>query len=236
MRDGHGEPSKPPEDGKQQTGSAQAPPRTDGGGSRRMLIGIAVFLCVIAAGVTAAVLSSPGGQAGYIAGPGPRDSQVHHVPDTGSSPGATKARPAQPAATKTRSAQPTAPRASSRAITGANVTSKGVAKSALQWPPQLQRQMLRWWTGPGGAALTTVETQMGSAMQAAGLKMYSPMRLACASLASGIGTAQTGPPIPYDIMQRLYARTLSRAFPCRGRLPDRDIRGCQRRRERRCSR
>ena len=69
--------------------------------------------------------------------------------------------------------------------------------------------MLGWWKGPGGAALSTVETQMGSAMQDAGLKMYSPMRLACVSLASGIDTAQTGPPIPYDLMQRLYARTLT---------------------------
>jgi hypothetical protein len=57
--------------------------------------------------------------------------------------------------------------------------------------------------------LTTVESQMGSAMQAAGLKLYSPMRLACVNLASGIRAAQTGPPIPYDIMQRLYARTLA---------------------------
>lgn len=157
----------------------------------------------------AAVLSSSGGrQDGYAAGPGPSSGQSGQLAETGSSPAATKTRSAQPTPIKTRAAQPT-PRASNRAITGANVTSKGVAKSALRWPPQLQRQMLRWRSGPGGAALTAVETQTGNAMQAAGLKLYSVMRLACVSLASDISTAQTGPPIPYDVIQRLYTRTLA---------------------------
>lgn len=209
MIDGPREPSKRHDDGKQQAGSAGVPEAASGGSRRMLLVGI-VFLCVVAAGVSAALLSSPGGsQAGDIAGPGPSGSQASHVARTGSIPTATKTPSTQPTAIKTPSAQPRISRASSRAITGANVTSKGVAKSALQWPRQLQRQMLHWWTGPGGAALTTVETQMGNAMQAAGLKLYSPMRLACVSLASGIRTAQTGPPIPYDVMQRLYARTLA---------------------------
>jgi hypothetical protein len=69
--------------------------------------------------------------------------------------------------------------------------------------------MLRWRSGPGGAALTTVETQLGNAMQAAGLKMYVPMKMACGSLASGISAAQSGPPIPYEAMQRLYASALA---------------------------
>jgi hypothetical protein len=209
MMDGQREPLKP-EDRLEQQASSAGDSVAGRGGSRRMLLLGIVFLCVIAAGVSAAVLSSPGGgQAGYIVGPEPNGSQAGHVAGTGNSPAATKAPSAPPTATKTRSAQPTAPPTSSRAITGANVTSKGVAKSALQWPPQLQRQMLRWWKGSGGAALTTVETQMGNAMQAAGLKMYSPMRVACVSVASGISTAQTGPPIPDDVMQQLYARTLT---------------------------
>jgi hypothetical protein len=57
--------------------------------------------------------------------------------------------------------------------------------------------------------LTTVETQTGNAMQAAGLKMFPPMKIACGSLASGIGTAQAGPPIPYEPMQSLYAKVLT---------------------------
>ena len=46
-------------------------------------------------------------------------------------------------------------------------------------------------------------------MQAAGVKLYATMRLACASLASEIETAQSGPPIPYASMQQLYARGLA---------------------------
>jgi len=202
MIEGPREPPKPHDDGEQQAGSAEVSGAASGGSRRMLLLSIVVFLCVIAAGVSAAVLSSPGGNQslpGYITGPRPSASQAVRVAGTRSSP----------VATKTQTTQPTTPRASSRAITGANVTSNGVAKSALQWPRQIQRQMLAWWRGSGGAALTTVETQTGSAMQDAGLKLYSSTRLACVSLASGIGAAQAGPPIPYDVMQRLYARTLA---------------------------
>jgi hypothetical protein len=66
---------------------------------------------------------------------------------------------------------------------------------------------------------------MGNAMQAAGLKLYPSMRLACVSLALGIGAAQAGPPVPYGAMQRLYARALaglSRASAdCRSALSER---------------
>jgi hypothetical protein len=206
--DGPREPLKPPDGDEQQTSPAQVRGATSGGSRRMLLIGLAVFLCIGAAGAVAALLSSPGdSRTGYIAGPGPSGGQSDQVPGTSSSP-AAKPRSAHPTATKTRTAHPT-PRASNRAITGADVTNKGVARSALRWPPRLQRQMLDWQAGSGGAALTTVETQMGNAMQAAGFKLYSPMRLACVSLASGISRAQIGPPIPYDVMQRLYARTLA---------------------------
>jgi hypothetical protein len=49
---------------------------------------------------------------------------------------------------------------------------------------------------------------MGSAMQAAGLKLYVSMRVTCAELASDIGSAQAGPPIPYAAMQQMYAKAL----------------------------
>jgi hypothetical protein len=170
-----------------------------------LLIGLVVLL--FAGAAIAAVLASSGGKRdGYAAGPWPGGSQANHAAGTGSSPAATRNRSTGPSAAKT--AQP-APRGSGQAVTGAAVTSKGVAKSALRWPPQLQRQMKRWRSGPGGAALTTVETQMGNAMQAAGLKMYVPMKLVCGSLASGISAAQSAPPIPYETMQRLYATALA---------------------------
>lgn len=209
MTDGPREPSKPHNDGKQQAGSGEIPEAARGR-SRRVLLLSVLVLCVAAGGVLAALLSSPGGsQADYSAGPGPTGSPVSHAAGTGSSPARAKSPSAQPRAARTRPAQPTARHMSTRGAIGANVTSKGVAKSALLWPRQLHRQMLRWQRGSGGAALTTVVTQMGNAMQAAGLKLYAPMRLACVGLASSIRTAQTGPPIPYDVMQRLYARTLA---------------------------
>jgi hypothetical protein len=208
--DGQREPLEPPDGDERQTSSMQVSGAADGGSSRMLLICLALLVCIGAAGAVAAVLSSSGGsQDGYIAGPGSSSgSQASHVAGTGSSPAATKIRSPKPTAIKTRTAQ-SAPRASHRAITGADVTSKGVTKSALRWPPQLQRQMLHWQEGPGGSALTTVETQMGNAMQTAGLKMYAPMKMACDSLASGIGAAQAGPPIPYEAMQRLYAKALA---------------------------
>jgi hypothetical protein len=65
---------------------------------------------------------------------------------------------------------------------------------------------------------------MGSAMQAAGVKLYSTMKLACASLASDVGTAQAGPPIPYAAMQRLYTNALaglsSAAADCRNAISE----------------
>ena len=187
MIDGQPEPSKrPDDDSEQQTGSAQVPGA--GGGSRRMLLVVlAACLGVAAVGVSIAIFASPGGsRAGYATG-------------TANSPAA-----ATPQAT-----QPTAPVASSRATLRPGGTSDGLAKSVLRWPPGRTRRILRWEAGPGGKTLAAVRDQMGIAMQSAGLKMYAPMRVACAQLASDIGTAQAGPPIPDHAMQRMYTKTLA---------------------------
>lgn len=203
--DGQPEPLKPPDGDAPQTSPMRVPEAAGSNPRRMLLIGLVVLL--IAGAAAGAVLASSGGKRdGYSIGPGPSGSQVNHATGTGSSPAATRNRSTGPTSAKT--AQP-APRGSDRAVTGADVTSKGVTKSALRWPPQLQRAMKSWRSGPGGAALTTVETQMGNAMQDAALKMYVPMKLACGSLASGISAAQSGPPIPYEAMQRLYASALA---------------------------
>jgi hypothetical protein len=196
--DGQREPLKPPDDDEPQTSSEEVPEAAGGGSRRMLLVSLAVLLWVVGAGVSVAVLSSPGDdQVGFITGRGPGGSQAGHAASADNSP-----------AVKASSARPTAPSASSPPVGGADVTSNGVAKSALQWPPQLEHRMVRWWAGSGGATLTAVEAHMGNAMQAAGLKFYSPMSLACTTLASDINTAQAGPPIPYAAMQRLYARAL----------------------------
>ena len=187
MMDGRPEPSKPHKDDKEQTGSARVPGVVGGGSRRMLLITLAVGLCMAVAGVSVALFSSPGGgQAGRVAGAGN-----------------------SPAVATTRAAQPTAPVASSRVTPRPGVMSDGLAKSVLRWPPGLKHQILRWEAGPGGKTLAAVEEQMGTAMQAAGVKLYAPTRLACAQLASNIATAQSRPPIPDDAMQRLYAKALA---------------------------
>ena len=189
MADGRSGPPKPPgADSEQPT----SPLRVRWGrieGSRRIvLIVSAVCLCAVIAGVGVALLYSPSGQAGHIAA-------------TSNAPSAT--------ATTAQPAQPTSPAASSHATTGPKVKSDGVATTALGWPQRLNHRILRWRAGPGGKALTAVEQQMGTAMQAAGIKSYAPMKTACASLASEVGTAQAAPAIPYGAMQQLYAKALA---------------------------
>jgi hypothetical protein len=150
---------------------------------RALLVTSAVCLCVLAAGVSVAVFSSPPG------------GQVSRIASTGST--APAAAPTQPQAS-----QP------SHATAGAKVTSDGINKTALRWPPRLRHKMVRWAHGPGGAALTSLTTELGQAMQAGGMKLYPQMRQVCVSLAGSVAAARAAPPIPDAAMQRVYARTL----------------------------
>lgn len=195
MIDGQPEPSRRPEDdSEQQAGSAPVPGAAGSSSRRVMLIAATVGLCLVLAGVAIAVFSSPGGgQAGRVAGAG------NSVAGAGNSPAA-----ATPPTT-----QSTAPSASSRSTPRPRVASDGLAKSVLRWPRGRTRQILSWDAGPGGKTLAAVVAQMGTAMQSAGLKQYAAMKLACAQLASDIGTARAEPPIPDSAMQRLYARALA---------------------------
>jgi hypothetical protein len=182
--------SKRPDDDceQQQTGSAQVPGAAGGSSRWVMLIAATVGLCLALTGVAIAVFSSPGGggQAGRIAGAG-----------------------TSPAVATPRVAQPAAPVASSQGTPRPKVASDGLAKSVLRWPPGRRRQILRWDAGHGGKTLAAVGEQMGTAMQSAGLKLYAQMKLACAQLASDVGTARAEPPIPDNAMQRLYAKALA---------------------------
>ena len=51
---------------------------------------------------------------------------------------------------------------------------------------------------------------MGTALQAGGVKMFLPMRTACASLAVAVKAAQAGPPLPNKALQKRYATALTR--------------------------
>lgn len=121
--------------------------------------------------------------------------------------------------------QPTAPASSRHAATRQGVghaatrqgvksppqvASDGVARTALRFPKSRTRQVLHWKAGPGGRALAAVTAQMGYALQASGARLYFPMKLACARLASDIRTAQTAPPIPDAAMWRMYNGALAR--------------------------
>jgi hypothetical protein len=75
--------------------------------------------------------------------------------------------------------------------------------------PRTQAAALkRWDAGRGGGALATASTELGSATQAAGLKLFAPMRVACLSLGTAVTNAEADPPIPNAAMQKLYARAL----------------------------
>ena len=157
----------------------------------RWLLPIAVVasLCVITAGIVVATFfSSGGGRASHLAG----ISGSH-----GPAPSPAQASAPQPTAT----ANP--------AGTAPKVATDKAAKHILTWPPRLNHQVRRWAAGAGGTALANVETEMGTAMQSAGLKLYLPMRQACLTLASDVSTARTGPPIPDGAIQQLYLRALA---------------------------
>ena len=213
MADGGSQSPEPPNGNQQPTRQQWFPwaaaggSRRAGGGSRRvLLVTLAACLCVVAVGVSVAVFSSPGGQAGHI-------SAANSTPTSNAA-----------SAAQTQPGQPTAPTASSRSTTGPKVTSEGVVTPPLGWPPRLNHQILHWKAGPGGTTLKAVEQHMGSAMQAAGVKLYASMKLACASLTSDVGAAQAGPRIPYAAMQRLYANALaglsSAAADCRNAMSE----------------
>jgi hypothetical protein len=149
------------------------------------LAAAAVGLCAIVTGVSLAAFSSPGGRTGHTAGA-----------SNGGSPTAATQAPQSPA-----------PVASG--TTGPNVTSAGIAKTALQYPPALKGQIQHWAAGRGGAAWWAVTTQLGGVTQTAGARLYSQLRLECASLVPSAQAALDAPPIPDEAMQRMYAKVLA---------------------------
>lgn len=152
-----------------------------------VLVASAIGLCAIATGVSLAAFSSIGGSPGGQAAAGVGSS---------SSVG-----------TAARSPQPTPPVASSS--TRPNITSAGIAKTAVQVPPALKDEILRWKKGRGGVAWSAVTARLGSLSQIAGAGLYPQLRMDCANLASSVQTARSAPPIPDKIMQRSYTNVLA---------------------------
>jgi len=69
--------------------------------------------------------------------------------------------------------------------------------------------MARWAGGRGGTAWSAVTAQLGDATQVAGARLYSKLRLECASLGSSVQAARSATPIPDEVMQRSYAKVLA---------------------------
>jgi hypothetical protein len=100
---------------------------------------------------------------------------------------------------------------------------------ALSLPKSMQASVTSWQAGPGGKDLTTVSTQMGTALQAGGIRQYTAMKYACTQLASDVAAAEAGPSIPDATMQQLYTTALAElakgAADCRSAIsvtPDGD--------------
>jgi hypothetical protein len=153
------------------------------------LAAAAVGLCAIITGVALAAFSSPAQPAGQAAG------------GVGASTG--------PSAATAQTGRPQAPVAPGASSTGPGLTSAGIAKTALQVPSGRQHQMLLWKKGPGGVAWSAVTTQLGEAMQTAGVRLYPTLRVSCTTLGSSVQSAQAAPPIPDSAMQRMYASVLA---------------------------
>jgi hypothetical protein len=82
------------------------------------------------------------------------------------------------------------------------------AVASMHVPRKLAAALKSWDAGRGGAALATVSIELGDATQAAGLRLFAPMRLACVSVGTAVKDAKAAPPIPNASMQTPYARAL----------------------------
>ncbi len=76
-------------------------------------------------------------------------------------------------------------------------------------PTSMHSSAVNWQSGPGGTDLAAVSSQLGDALQAAGIRQYLSMKHACAQLAGSVATAEAGPQIPDVAMQKLYTKALA---------------------------
>ena len=167
------------------------------GGSSRLrisLVALGAAGCLAAAGVTLAAFSSSARPTPRVTAASSGSVVAHGSPPSASTGKVARTATAAPAATEP------------------GVTSDGIAKTALRWPPALQPRIQRWNTGPGGAGLRAVTSQLGDTMQAAGVRLYPEVKQACVALGSSVQTALAAPPIPYAAMQHAYGKVLAALF------------------------
>jgi hypothetical protein len=202
MGNGHA-PAEPPRGRSLRPAAALARfPRLPRGDPRRfLLVALATVLCLVTAGLSLAVFFAPGSSR-----TGRLSSTGNGAPGSAGNSAPVNAGSSAPAAAGP-SGRPSAwPRpAAAKPKTAAHP----VTEDVLTWPAALGRQMTQWAAGPGGATLSRLETELGVAMQTAGLKLYVQMKQACGRLASDTSAARTGPPIPDHVIQGSYAQALA---------------------------
>ncbi len=176
--------------------------------SGRLWIGLSV---VVLAGVAAASL--------YIALDGTHPTAGSQAAASPAAAGQAAAGQAAANGSATRAASPgkTGPSGSTTPPKGTGTTKGKVISAAklaeqggaLSLPANMQGSVASWQSGPGGRDLTAVSNRLGQALQASGIRQYSPMKSACAQLASSVAAAKAGPQIPQAAMQNLYAQALT---------------------------
>jgi hypothetical protein len=156
-------------------------------------IGIGLSVAVLAGAVAAVISITTSGSNQTAAS----DSSVPGAAAGTASPGGGTSTTASGGGTST---------AKGKVISAAKLAEKG---GALSVPANMQNSVAQWQSGAGGRDLTAVSSQLGRALQAMGVKQYSPARYACAQLASKVVTAKAAPQIPDTAMQNLYTKALT---------------------------
>jgi hypothetical protein len=195
------EASQPPPDDSQPTAAQPSPSGT------HFWLRIALPLAVLLIAVVATVYMAAGGTSHSatsgtsLAVPGTSASHAPGTPPAGHGNGATGSGSGQAGGAPAGGGQ-------ASGLTGSAAHTK-LGSTALPLPKKLQAAVARWDAGRGGAALAAISSQFGTALQAADVKQYVPMRIACVKLAGKVATAQAGPAIPDAAMQKQYAKALA---------------------------
>jgi hypothetical protein len=92
----------------------------------------------------------------------------------------------------------------------ASVTAAGISRAVVPLPPAHRHEVRRWAAGPGGAALTSLTSQLSTVTQLGGAGLYASMRQDCGDLLTAVSGARAAAPIPDAGMQEGYGRSLTR--------------------------
>jgi hypothetical protein len=122
---------------------------------------------------------------------------------------ASTARPTSSLGTAAGQHSPTATGRHPESATQASAQTPEEIIANMHVPAQLAVALRKWNAGTGGAALDKVSDELSSAAQSGGIKLFSPMKLACSSLAAAVVAAKASPLIPDAVTQKWYAAALA---------------------------